>query len=57
MEVIEKKFQIINVGVNLMSDDYRKWLTEKGYELQEVKTGPNGEIYGYTYKLKEDVKQ
>jgi hypothetical protein len=57
MNIIEKKFQIINVGVNLMSDDYRKWLDKKGYELQEINKKENSEIYqSYIFKLKKDAE-
>ena len=57
MEIIEKKFQTIIVGIELICDEYREKLKKDGYEQHKVNTGPNGEIYSYTYKLKEDVKK
>jgi len=54
MKINEKKFQIINVGINLMSNEYEKWLHQKGYELADTKMGADGKVESYTFKVKEN---
>lgn len=54
MNIVEKKFQVIHVGADFMSEEYRKKLEHDGYELVSMKMGVGRKIDSYTFKLKDD---
>lgn len=52
MNIVEKRFQHITVGVNMMTDDYQIWLAKKGYELKKTNKDNNGKIISYLFELR-----
>lgn len=54
MNIVEKKFGIVSVGVALMSEEYRIKLESDGYVLSRINKNSNDEIVSYTFTLKED---
>lgn len=57
MKVIEKKFQHITVGYYFMTEEYKKQLEDKGYELVKINIDTDEKITGYVFELKEDVNE
>jgi len=54
MNIVEKKFQVIHVGADFMSEEYRKKLESDGYELIHTETLLGKYPVSYTFRLKEN---
>lgn len=57
MKVVEKKFKYVSVVSEWMTDEYRKDLEDRGFELIKTNMDDDGQIASYLFKTKEKVNE